>query len=324
MANRTQDSRPGEWTLMKLPVCGYGRHRLDGCRFFPLTIRAVYNEAIAREYSAICKQERQSASACTLRGGVSRTISHDIGDAMAHTGRCASARTDVRRCKCSCNGEFHGGTQDHLASTRPASPWTSGSSASYGNSHTATPEGSLGWKAAVGVAVTEVVNWLASNPSIKDQAEAIARIASEQAVEMIAKYDEAPTRRELASSHFLCSLLASIAQAINQAKHQLDKVPDLVISFMISQTGDNVASRSAVTFLVRSSWRLIMALPVFGQTDALLRSARIAAILTCPAPETHKEVIRYCLWPLEGEAISAATLQLLKDALPPDWRWQDG
>lgn len=141
---------------------------------------------------------------------------------------------------------------------------------------------------------------------------------------MIARYDETPTRRELASSHFLCSLLASIAQAINEAKHQLDKVPDLAISFMINQTGDNIASRAAVTFLVRSSWRLIMALPVFGQTDALLRSARIAAILTCPAPETHKEVIRYCLWPLEGEAISAATFQLLKDALPPDWRWQGG
>jgi hypothetical protein len=182
----------------------------------------------------------------------------------------------------------------------------------------------LRWKSAVSVAVTEVVNWLASNPSVKDQAEAIAEIVSEQAVEMIAKYGEAPTRREMGSSHFLCSLLASIAQAINEVKHQIDKVPDLVISFMISQTDDNVASRAAVTFLVRSSWRLIKALPVFGQTDALLRSARIAAILTCPAPETHKEVIRYCLWPLEGQAISSTTFQLLKDALPPDWRWQDG
>lgn len=55
MAKRTQVSRSAEWTLMKLPVCGYGRHRLDGCRCFPLAIRAVYNEAIAREYSAICK-----------------------------------------------------------------------------------------------------------------------------------------------------------------------------------------------------------------------------------------------------------------------------
>lgn len=182
--------------------------------------------------------------------------------------------------------------------------------------------GSPEWRAAVCTAVTEVVNWLASNPSVKDQAEAIADIVSKQAVEMIAKYGETPTQRQLASSHFLCSLLASIAQAINEAKNQLDMVPDLVISLMIKATGDGVASRAAVKFLVRSSWRLIMALPVFGQIDALLRATRIAAILTCPAPEAHEEVIRYCLWPLEGQAISAATFQLLKDALPPDWRWQ--
>jgi hypothetical protein len=309
---------------MKLPVYGYGRHRLYGCRFFLLAIRAVYNEAIVREYPTICKRERQSASADTLRGGTSRTISDDIGDAMAHTGRCASAKTDVRKCKCSCNGKFHGGTQGHLVSKGAASPRTSESSTSHSNSYVATPQGSLTWRSAVGVAVTEVVNWLASNPSIRDQAEAIAEIVSEQAAEMIAKYGEGPTQCEMGSSHFLCSLLASIARAIDEVKHRLDKVPDLVISFVIRQTDDGVASRAAVTFLVRSSWRLIKGLPVFGQTDALLRSARIAAILTCPAPETHKEVIRYCLWPLEGEAISAATFQLLKDALPPDWRWQGG
>lgn len=38
---------------MKLSVYGYGRHRLYGCRFLLLAIRAVYNEAIVREYPAI-------------------------------------------------------------------------------------------------------------------------------------------------------------------------------------------------------------------------------------------------------------------------------
>jgi hypothetical protein len=71
----------------------------------------------------------------------------------------------------------------------------------------------------------------------------------------------------------------------------------------------------AVRVAVRSSWRLIMQLPVFSQIDNLLRIVRIAAVLVCPAPDRHEDVLRNCLYPLGGDVISAATEKRLEELL---------
>jgi hypothetical protein len=236
---------------------------------------------------------------------------------MAHTGRCAGAKTDVRKCRCSCGGLLHGGA-DGTPTFAGASPsWSTGSGAARGEGSAPIISGPPEARSPIDEALSEIADWLAKNPSVKEQAEAIADIVGEQAVKVLTEHGYALTRRELTSSHFICAVLAAIARAIDEFQKQLDKVPDRVISLITGR--GSVFGDVAVHVTVRYSWRAISGLPIFGQVSTLLRATRIAAILTCPALDQHAEVVRFCLYPLAEELISAATLQRLREFLPQGW-----
>jgi hypothetical protein len=238
---------------------------------------------------------------------------------MAHTGRCAGAKTDVRKCRCSCGGLLHGGT-DGASTFAGASPsWSTGSSAGPDEGSVPIIPGPSEARSPIDEALSEIADWLAKNPSVKEQAEAIADIVGEQAVKVLTEYGYALTRRELTSSHFICTILAAIARAIGEFQKQLDKVPDRVISLITGMVSGSVLSDIAVRVIVRSSWRAISELPIFGQVSVLLRVARIAAILTCPALDQHTEVVRFCLYPLAKGIISAAMLRKLREFFPQGW-----
>jgi hypothetical protein len=234
---------------------------------------------------------------------------------MAHNGRRAGAKTDVRKCRCSCDKLLHGGAPFASASA----PWGGGSTAARDVGSAPMPRAAHEAKSLIDKAVAEVTDWLATNPSVEAQTEAIADIVGEQAVKVLIEHGHAATRHELDLSHFICGILAFIAHAISEFKQQLDKVPDRVISLTAGSGSGSVISDVAVRVIVRSSWRIISGLPIFGQVSALLRAVRIAAILTCPAPDQHPEVVRFCLCLLAEELVSAVTLQGLKEFLPREW-----
>lgn len=50
-----------------------------------------------------------------------------------------------------------------------------------------------------------------------------------------------------------------------------------------------------------------------------IRAARMLAIMICPAPERHENVVRNCVSPLVGESVSKLTKQRLQEALPEEW-----
>jgi hypothetical protein len=168
-------------------------------------------------------------------------------------------------------------------------------------------------------ALEEITDWLAENPTVKGQAGAFANQVGEQVVEVLTQYGYEADRPGLAISHFLCELLAEFARAIDEFKRQLDKVPDRVISLILDRRSTTLFSDIAIRALVGTIWRLISELSVFGQIKALLHVVRVAAITICPAPDKHEAVVRYCVYPLAGEAASAATFRLLKEVLPPSW-----
>jgi hypothetical protein len=62
-----------------------------------------------------------------------------------------------------------------------------------------------------------------------------------------------------------------------------------------------------------------MNLPAIKHFDDLLRATRVLAVLTCPAAESHKAVVLYCLNPLEQAVLKQLTRQQLADALPRGW-----
>lgn len=235
---------------------------------------------------------------------------------MAHNSRCEKSTTDARKCRCSCNGRHHGGATYYSHGTVGSrSRMENGTSPGIPNGQPPRHTGPGDMTATVQRAVTEIIDWLAENPTAAEQVTAIADLVAEQAVEALKKHGHATSRQELRLNHFLCGLLAALAEAIDKFKQALDRVPDAVISMIIGKSDQLGLSAVAVRVAVRSSWRLIKQLPVFSQIDNLLRAVRIAAVLTCPAPERHEDVLRNCLYPLGGDVISAATEKRLEELL---------
>jgi hypothetical protein len=235
---------------------------------------------------------------------------------MAHNNRCEKSTTGPRKCRCSCNGSHHGGAAHYShGTTSSTSRVENGPGPSARNAPPPRHTSPKDMTVTVQRAVTEILDWLAKNPTTAEQVTAIADLVAEQAVEALKKHGHATSRQKLEANHFLCSLLAALAEAIDRFKQALDRVPDAVIS-MISGKSDQLGLNAvAVRVAVRSSWRLIMQLPVFSQIDNLLRVVRIAAVLACPAPDRHEDVLRNCLYPLGGDVISAAMEARLEEVL---------
>jgi len=237
---------------------------------------------------------------------------------MTHNSRCEKSTTDPRKCRCSCNGDHHGGATRYSHGT--ALGWSRAENGPGPSTRTGQPPRHTSPRdltVTVQHAVTEIIDWLAENPTAAEQVTAIADLVAEQAVGALKKHGRATSRRELEVSHFLCSLLAALAEAIDRFKQALDRVPDAVISMITGKSDQLALNAVAVRIAVRSSWRLIMQLPIFSRIDNLLRVVRIAAILACPDPDKHEEVLRNCLYPLGGDVISAATERRLEQLLSP-------
>jgi hypothetical protein len=235
---------------------------------------------------------------------------------MAHNSRCEKSTTDARKCRCSCNSRHHGGATHYSHGTAESSSHLeNGPGPSTRNDSPPRHTSSRDMVVTVQRAVTEIIDWLAENPTAAEQVTAIADLVAEQAVEALKKHGQATSRRELEANHFLCGLLAALAEAIDNFRQALDRVPDAVIAMIIEKSDQLGLNAMAVRVAVRSSWRLIMQLPVFSQIDNLLRVARIAAVLVCPAPDRHEDVLRNCLYPLGGDVISAATEKRLEELL---------
>lgn len=233
---------------------------------------------------------------------------------MAHTSRCEKSTTDPRKCRCSCGGSHHGGAAYYSYGSA-----VSGNGTGLNTRTRQPPRHTSPGDMTVTVqhAVTEIIDWLAENPTSAEQATAIADLIAGQVVDALKKHGQAISRQELEANHFLCSLLAAFAEAIERFKQALDRVPDAVISMITGKSNQLSLNAVAIRIAVRSSWRLIMQLPIFSHIDNLLRIVRIAAVSTCPDPDKHEEVLRNCLYPLGGDVISAATESRLEQLLSP-------
>ena len=236
---------------------------------------------------------------------------------MAHTSRCGSAKTDPKKCRCSCGGGAHGGGPFGSINTA-SNPIANVRTLTRGevDSRETISKSSPSKSGKDRTVIEEIVDWLTANPTVKDQVDSIAEIVGDQSVKVFNQYGHATSRPQLRSSHFLCGLLANLARAIDEFKRQLDRVPDRVISLILGGRSGLTLDAVAVRVAVHEGWRLITQLSVFGQVDNLLRATRIAAVMTCPDPGAHEEVLRYCLYPLGGNVISEVTEEEIRDHLP--------
>lgn len=66
----------------------------------------------------------------------------------------------------------------------------------------------------------------------------------------------------------------------------------------------------------REAWAGWSETSLIQQFNQLQRAAQILALLMCPAPDEHEEVVRCCLKPLGEPVLSHAVQDKLKQALP--------
>jgi len=262
---------------------------------------------------------------------------------MAHPASCANAKT--AKCNCGiCGGSLHGWTGALTLTTPAMAPTRESMRAAAERAWveaTATrPRFRLTRRkagAAIDGAKANVVDWLAATlaepPTTAD--EAIGQLVQELGDLVSTKVFDAvcdalgakhrTARVELAKNHFFCSLLAATACAMQQVSDDLNqlaaKIAGHLVTHMIGRKqveNAPLVADVASDELVKGISKLVQSLPIAQHFANIQRAAQILALLMCPAPEKHEEVIRCCLKPLGEPIVSAQVRARLEEALP-EW-----
>lgn len=263
---------------------------------------------------------------------------------MAHTGSCSNAKT--RNCRCGgCAGSLHG-WKGALALGYPAMAPARESMRTafeheWAEASTSVPESKLTQRkaaAAVNSAKEEAIDWLSTAltdpPSsvpeavrqiIEELGDAIAADAPDALDQVLGPGDLAKKRAELAGSHLFCSVLAALACAMRDISDNLDKltreIATRIVTYFIGRKQISLPPfivKVAAGATVKAVDKIIQTLAAAQHFDNLQRAVRILALMMCPAPEKHEDVVRCCLNPL-GEPILSEVVQERLKATMPDW-----
>lgn len=184
-----------------------------------------------------------------------------------------------------------------------------------------------------------------SEPSPVDQvmifAEAMTSVWKEIAAELGDDTKSRDIKRQLAY-HGWCDLFIGLVRVIEESRNVLEKIPEsakkLVKQAILGsslQTKRSYVTSAVVDVVVDRMWQAfkgamcghVPLLSIITSEDAL-RSLRILAVFTCPAPEKHKEVRDHALKPLGDDAKKILTEQtktrltkLFDEWAPGDNNW---
>lgn len=172
-------------------------------------------------------------------------------------------------------------------------------------------------------------------------AEAMTSVWKEIAAELDDDTKSRDIKRQLAY-HGWCDLFIGLVRVIEASQNVLEKIPESAKKLVTQEIlGSSMqAKRSYVTsvvvdVVVDRVWQAfkgamcvhVPLLSIITSEDAL-RSLRILAVFTCPAPEKHKEVREHALKPLGDDAKKILTEQtktrlakLFDEWAPDDDNW---
>lgn len=178
-------------------------------------------------------------------------------------------------------------------------------------------------KAATDSVVVDIVEWLAENPTSRDQIDTFASALGGEVVDLLDETLSGESRRRVGhalADHFWCGLLAAVAEMLTDVQATIDKVPDLtadaIIRAMREQGERSWIKEAQVKLYVETAWRA--AKEVLPSISQPLRAVQLIGVVICPAPEEHSAVLKHCVHPLAGEVVSSTTKLRLEQALT-DW-----
>lgn len=138
--------------------------------------------------------------------------------------------------------------------------------------------------------------------------------------------------------HGWCDLFIGLAKAVKKYQDFLDRIPEgakEIVKWAIlgssMQPERPAVTRAVVDIVVDRVWQAFKTAtfahyPLLSVLDSeeVLRSLRILAVFTCPAPENHKEVCEYALKPLGDDAMKVLTEQTKKRLAKVFEEWATG
>ena len=263
---------------------------------------------------------------------------------MAHTGSCANATTS--KCNCGgCGGSLHGWPSALTLVGPDKAPEREAvrAAADRAWAEAVAPRRlrvrltRRKARAAIKAARVDVIDWLSTSltapPSTAAEGESqlIQALGDLVSTKVFAALCEAAgenqrkARAEFARNHLFCSLLAATACAMQQVSGDLNRITTAVAGKLITYAigrkqvqNPPLLTEVAAEALVKGMGGLVNNLPVVQQFNQLQRATQILALLMCPAPDEHEDVVRCCLKPLGAPILSQAVQDKLKQALP-EW-----
>jgi hypothetical protein len=194
--------------------------------------------------------------------------------------------------------------------------------------------------AAVATAKADIIEWMSSE--LADPPASIP-VAMDQLTELLGDHistdflnaldailgsgDQRKRKARLAACHLFCSLLASLACAMQRFGDDLNKafeeVAGRITSYYIGRK--QIKHPSFITKVVAQAAakgisRVIQKTALAQNFTHLKLAVRFLAVMACPAPEKHEEIVRCCLKPIGQPIISAAAQDRLKAAMP---KWME-
>lgn len=172
------------------------------------------------------------------------------------------------------------------------------------------------------IAVSSIVVYLGDHPDELDEVNRVAQALGKSVVvalsEALGGDEEFKTRKgksgSLGLSHLWCSILAALAEGMDEFKNLTVEFRDYVIEAVIRapvKSADKridwftVMRRHFVKLLVTSVWATLQnAFELSSGWRAFLKAVRILAIIVCPNVDRHPEVMNHCVLPLMQELMA--------------------
>ncbi|MFC9090347.1 hypothetical protein [Nocardiopsis dassonvillei] len=257
---------------------------------------------------------------------------------MAHNHACANARKPG--CSCSgCGGSLHGWPGHLELSRRPPEEravhragaqqdWYAavGSDEQTRRERLAAPTPQM-LGHAVEAARVDVADHLAARPARVDRIRDFGGLLNTQVFSMVkteaarraVRNPELARVAEALPGHFWCSLLAALVGAFDRVDQAVDKIPIQARELLREEAppGWGPAQELIADTALEAVWECAAVFLTLWRPGELLLVMRILAVLICPDPARHPEVVRACLLPLGRGILQDAVTLMLHQSLAP-------
>lgn len=257
---------------------------------------------------------------------------------MAHNHACANARKPG--CSCSgCGGSLHGWPGHLELSRRPPEERASRREGAQQDwyaavgldeqsrcEHLAAPTPQM-LGHAVEAARVDMAEYLAARPAMADRIREFGgllniqafRAVKAEAVHRAVRHPELARIAEVLPGHFWCSLLAALVGAVDRVDQVVDKIPDQARELLREESPPDwgPAQELIADTALEAVWECAFAFLTLWRPGELLLVMRILAVLICPDPGRHPDVVRLCLLPLGRGILQDAAIRMLQQSLAP-------